>query len=329
MDHGDDLLHNQVKQSNFALFCTPAINLFPKRPDRIHVSDRKMEFHVVPDRTQPLGFEVYQVTQVEGLETANDEGQVFWPLYSCSSPDGAIERPSGYFVVRRERRSLSERERRSGPRTDYRGCEMFLSLVDTEHPPYNGRLQQLSIDTLCTNRDVPVLLDKLGKLDFNLDSGEPVKRVTCLTRPTPPRPSFAEGELAWRLVSHLTLNYLSLSNTGSGGAKGLQSLLKLYSDSNDRRVQQQVEAVTSVVCTPIVDYLPSPGPPAIGRGLEVSLTFDEDGFRGTGCYLLACVLEHFFAKYVSVNTFTQTVLHTLQRGEIKRWPVRIGSRQTI
>jgi type VI secretion system protein ImpG len=52
-------------------------------------------------------------------------------------------------------------------------------------------------------------------------------------------------------------------------------------------------------------------------------------FAGTGVFILGAVLEQFFAKYVSLNSFTETVIKTLQRGEIIRWPAQKGRRQTI
>jgi type VI secretion system protein ImpG len=72
-----------------------------------------------------------------------------------------------------------------------------------------------------------------------------------------------------------------------------------------------------------------PGPTTFGRGLEISLTCDEGAFEGSGVFLLGAVLERFFAKYVSINSFTETVLRTVQRGEIMRWPARTGLRPTI
>src|SRR6185295_16599603 len=53
---GDPTLESVVDASNLALFCTPAVNLFQKRADRIHVSDSAHEYHVVADRTRPLDF---------------------------------------------------------------------------------------------------------------------------------------------------------------------------------------------------------------------------------------------------------------------------------
>jgi type VI secretion system protein ImpG len=48
-----------------------------------------------------------------------------------------------------------------------------------------------------------------------------------------------------------------------------------------------------------------------------------------GVFLLGAVLERFFSKYVSINSFTETALKTVQRGEIARWPARIGRRPLI
>ena len=42
------------------------------------------------------------------------------------------------------------------------------------------------------------------------------------------------------------------------------------------------------------------------RGLEIELHFDESFFEGTSVYLLAAVLERFFRKYVTINSFTET-----------------------
>jgi type VI secretion system protein ImpG len=65
------------------------------------------------------------------------------------------------------------------------------------------------------------------------------------------------------------------------------------------------------------------------RGLEVTVTCDEEAFQGTGVFLLGAVLECFFAKYVSLNAFTETVVKTINRGEIMRWPLSLGRRHTL
>jgi type VI secretion system protein ImpG len=65
------------------------------------------------------------------------------------------------------------------------------------------------------------------------------------------------------------------------------------------------------------------------RGLEVSLLFDEAAFQGSGVIVLASVLERFLGRYVTLNSFTETVLRTQDRGEIARWPARLGGRSAL
>ena len=66
-----------------------------------------------------------------------------------------------------------------------------------------------------------------------------------------------------------------------------------------------------------------------GRGLEITLNLDESAFEGTGVFLLGMVLEQFFAQFVSINSFTETVLTSNDRGEIMRWPMRLGQRPLL
>jgi type VI secretion system protein ImpG len=226
---------------------------------------------------------------------------------------------------------LSERERRSGPRSHYVGSELFLTLVDPWEGPYQGEVRQLALDTLCTNRDLPLhmpLGNEAG--DFTLESGLTVKGVRCLVGPTRPRATAAEGEVAWRLVSQLSLNYLSLLDAPGGqGASAIRELLSLYGDTQDVRVRRQIDGVRSIAGRQIVDRVPGPGPMTFARGVEITLTGDEAAFQGVGVILLATVLEEFFARYVTVNSFTEMVLRTIERGEVMRWPARIGRRHAI
>ena len=135
--------------------------------------------------------------------------------------------------------------------------------------------------------------------------------------------------MAWRLVSHLTLNYLSLIDSDSErGAHALRDLLRLYCRLEDAATLKQIEAVRSIVSSPITRRLATPGPIAFGRGLEIILQFDEAAFEGAGVFLFGAVLEEFFAHYVSINSFTETVMKTSSR-EVMRCTARTGQRPTM
>lgn len=322
-------LEGRVETEHFALFCAPAINLFPKRADRIHLGEQVAEHHLVPDRTRPMDFEVYQVNSVTGIGAEGEEQEFlpFYATYDRLDPRGQ----QAFYTLQRSPRRLSSQQRRNGARSSYVGSEVFLSLVDAGEIPYRSDLKQLAVTTLCTNRDLPLHMPiGLSETDFSMTSGAPVHSVRCLAGPSAPRPSHAHGDTAWRLISHLSLNYLSLADSDARqGAVALRELLALYGDLAEAATRKQIDGVRSVRTTPITRRAPIPGPIAFARGLEVSVTLDEDAFEGTGIFLLGAVLEQFFAKYASINAFTETVVYSSERGEIMRWPARIGKRHTL
>jgi type VI secretion system protein ImpG len=331
LKRAEDDLENAVDAANFALHCTPAVNLFPRRADRINVSDRHSELHVVPDRTRPLDFEVYLIAGMTGYGSAAGSERPFRPFYASTDREADLGEGSGYYVVHRVRRPASARIRQRGPRSSYLGSEVYVSLVDPEAAPYGGDLRQLSVEIVCTNRDLPLQIPVgSGRGDFLLEVSAPVAEVTCLSGPTPPRPSWAEGEASWRLVSHLCLNYMSLVRDEEGrGATRLRDLLRLYGDLASPGLRKQVDGLIDVGARPIVRRVFTEGPVAFARGLEVELSFDESCFEGTGVFLMGAVLERFLARYVSINSFTETVISTRERGEITRWRPRVGRRHTI
>jgi type VI secretion system protein ImpG len=330
LDQNDVLTEDAFDASYFALFCTPAINLFPKRVDRIHLTDRVDASHVVPDRTRPMDYEVYSVSEVLGFGARGEVEQEFLPFYHSQDLAAGREHRA-YYTVQREPRVLSTEQKRHGARSSYVGHEVFLTLVDAFEAPYRHDLRQLAVSALCTNRDLPLHLPVgKGHTDFTMEMSAPVESVRCVAGPTKPQGTSPKGDTAWRLVSHLSLNYLSLIDTDPAqGAAGLRELLSLYGDFAEAAIKKQVEGVRSVGTRPVTRRLPSPGPVTYARGLQVAVTLEDAAFEGSGVFLLGAVLDRFFAKYVSINSFTETVVMSSERGEVMRWPARIGQRHTL
>ncbi len=331
LDAVDTQLENRVDETMFGLFCTPAINLFPKRIDRIALSDRESEHQVIADKTRMVEFEVFDLTRVEGIGSQPDEVYKFTPFYFNYDRD---LHSRAYYTLNRVPRTLSTREVQQGG-VRYPGSEVYISLVDGNNAPYRSDLQQLSITALCTNRHLPIQLPVgVGKTDFFLDINAPVVAIRALTSPTEPLPSMAEGELSWRVISHLTLNYLSLVNHNpTEGPAALREMLRLYAEhpntpQTNTSIKKLINGLLSVTSKPIVRRVLTPGPIAFARGLEVTVGVLEGEFSGNSAFLFGAVLERFFAKYVSINSFTETVLVS-ERGEIMRWTARPGARDVL
>ncbi len=328
-DRRDAELENIIDHQYFALNCAPVINLFPKRADRIHLSGREHEYHVLPDRTRPMDYEVWSVGDVMGYGSSADPEKEFHPFYA--SHDQTALGETAFFTMRREPRRLSAKQRKKGTRTSYVGSETFISIVDPNCAPFSSDLRQLAVATMCTNRDLPLIMPiGKGQTDFTLDTGAPVEAIRCVAGPTKPKPGFAGGDITWRLISHLSLNYLSLVDGSQGeGAHALRSLLTLYADEHDQAAMRQIEGVRNIRTRSVNERIPTGGPIAFGRGLEVTLTCDETAFEGIGVFLIGEVLKEVFAKYVSVNSFTKTVLESTERGEVMRWTPKIGQVQIL
>jgi len=330
LDRSEPVLASAFGPDQFALFATPAVNLFAKSSDRINLNEYAPEHHVVPDRMRPLDFEIFSVRSVEGFGADGGAPMPFLPFYAANDLSRNPEHRA-YYMLRREPRQLSGRARRMGPRSSYLGHEVYISLVDPDQAPYPAGLRQLGLELLCTNRDLPLSMP-VGKqtTDFTITVSAPVDSIRCLVGPTAPRPCRSDGDYAWRFISHLGLNYLTLVDTDAlHGAAALRELLRLYVPSPTSVPARQLEGLTSIACHPIVRRIPGAGPIAVGRGLELMLTIDESPFGGAGAILLAAVLDRFFAKYVSINAFTETVLRNPERGEVMRWPMRLGLRPVL
>ena len=323
-------LDNALDASQFRLNCTPVVNLFPRALDRIHVAPHDTEHHVVPDRSRPMDFEIFTVDRVVGVGSGGESLAEVLPLYSTEHRTSDSDAHS-YYTLQRRPRLASERQRRTGARTNYLGAECYLSVVDSRQRELTGEIRQLDVTAHCTNRDLPIGLG-FGKsrLEFAIEGGAPVRGARCIAGPTAPRPSPAFGDTAWRLIGQLSLNYLSLTDTDDEkGAEMLRHLLGLYADPNDPVARRQIEGVRSVNHRPVIRRIPGAGPITYGRGLQVSLLLDDASFEGLGTLRLAAVLEAFFGRYVSINSFVETRLVSASRGDIKQWPVRTGSRQIL
>jgi type VI secretion system protein ImpG len=314
----------------FALHCVPAINLFERRCDRVQIRHAQAEHHVVPDRTAPLDFEIYAIRDVVGISASGEDDIPFAPFYSVDGFTPLGNDAPAYYTQIRRMRQRTQKEKLRGPRTTYLGADTFLDLVDPGHAPYRSDLAQLSVRALVTNRDLPLLLSSGDPDQFHLPTGGPVAKILTPIPPTRPRPTIAQGEVAWRLISHLSLNYLSICDTeGGSGASALRELLGIYAPVGDRIIKGQIEGITAIRSRPKVRRVRDEVLSTAVRGLEVTIECDETAFEGASVYVLGQMLDRFLQKYVAINSFVECALVTQQRGEVARWAPRVGKRQIL
>ncbi|MDK9695586.1 MAG: type VI secretion system baseplate subunit TssF [Siculibacillus sp.] len=329
-----------VNASSFALNAAPAVNLFEMTTDRLQIKRSQAEYHVVPDRSRPIDFEPHRLLDVFAHYGDSSEKVPVLPLYSAPrDPKQANSRLR--YTVRRLSRRRTGQERRLGSASDYIGTEMFLSFLEPATLGDAAGVTELSIRALCSNRHLTETLPVgTGGADFHFldDSDQP---LACIAGPTPPRTPIgghlrsrgetaSAGSVTWRLINMLSFNQLGLVGHAAGrNAQALREILGLFADMKEASVERRIDGIRSVESRPIVRRIRRDGGTGAARGLEVTVTVDEKSFEGSGAFLLGAVLDRFFAEYVSVNNFTQTVIRSIDRGEIMRWPVRLGTRRPL
>lgn len=326
-DHTVPILEKSVNAMTFRLGCTPIVNLFSQTAESMPLAAEKADYRLVPDATHPRGLEVYSVDAVRVTQPADGTARELLPFFSVRHPQ-APERPSTYWYSSRAA-SLAEHDA---------GTFVDVHLVDLDGLPLVPGGSALEVSTTCTNRDVPNELRLAGTaVSFELEAAAPLSRTRCLRPVTPPlRPKERRGRY-WHLVSHFSLNPLSLAND-TKGREALQEILGLYDFSDPDAGQQQLAAVTrqfidgitEVSSQRVIGRLTGARRSSFCRGLEVALTFAEDKYPGVGVFLFASVLERFLALYVSSNSFVQLVARKSPQEEpFKRWPPRPGDLESL
>lgn len=329
-----------VKPEVFALYAAPAINLFEKTTDRLPVKTGLHEYNVVPDRGRPLDYEPHRIISVHAHRLGGREKLAVPPLYGASL-DGAPAADRLAYAVRRLPRRRTAAERRYGTASDYVGTDMYLAITSPLGTSDEDRFVELSVRALCSNRHLPELLPVgTGGGDFRLLNDTELE-VGCIAGPTRPREpvvsqrrgrteTWSTGATVWRLLNLLSLNHLGLVQDKAGGdARMLKETLFIFADIADGTAERRIWGIRSVASRPVVRRVQRRDGAGVARGLEITVTFDEKAFEGSGIFLIGAVLDRFFAEYSHLNQFTQTVVRSSERGEVMRWPPRLGLRRQL
>lgn len=326
--HFDILIHLKdvtppaapITAETFRLGCAPIVNLFSRMSDPLYLSQQKYEYQVIPDVHRQSATEVYSIDSVVTSDPRTNTTRKFSPFYSLKHAYGEQSEKSFWYA-----------SRQASQRPDDDGTEMYLSLVDINFNPRVPAAEILNVTTTCTNRDLPGRLAFGGKeSDFEVEGTALLSRVRCLTKPTetirPPLRRAAQ----WRLISHLNLNYLSLVNGENGTPEALQEMLHLYNFDDSAAARKQILGIMSVESRKIVRQIGGHIGAGFVRGIETTVTLDEENFVGSGMFLFACVLDRFLGLYASVNSFNQLALKTLQREEtVRLFPARAGEQELL
>ena len=326
----------RLDKDQFGLHVVPAVNLFEETASQIRLDERRTEYVVTPDSSPLTHYEIHYITQVHAFYPGISTKVDVHPLYAV--PAGEMNpRQALYYTSRTRPRRATEKEKRFGSRQRYRGTETFLTLYEPPDAKEGSRAQRLQIRTICSNRHLPEYLPiAQSKDDFHMCDDVSVS-LACVAGPTPPRAALTEiekdaayrtttGDNYWRLISYLQLSQFALDSTdSSAAADSLRELLSLFADISDNITETQLQGLKKVETRPIVRSILRGDGYHAARGIEVRIVFDEAAFEGSGIMMLGAVLDRFLAEHATINSFTQTIVSSEDRGDIITWPPRTGT----
>jgi type VI secretion system protein ImpG len=310
------ILESGVNADTIRLGCTPIINLFPLTSEPVPLTQRQQEYIVVPDARRRAVTSIYSVDEVVAVTPGAAEPLRFEPFYSFRH--GREDGGQLFWHARRRPTAWSRDE----------GTDVYLSFVDSSSRMVHPDMDAVTARLTCYNADLPSRLpfgDARG--DFEMPGGGPITRIVTLVKPTAVvQPPLGKPQL-WRLISQLSLNYISLEE---GGAESIRELLRLHNIAETRSAEKQIEGIHAVRSQPMHARIASEHGITFARGHRVEIDFDEDLFAGGGVYLLASVLERFLGLYVSMNSFCVLAARSLQRKTLLReWAPRAGRKALL
>ncbi len=301
----------------FRLNCTPIVNLFERHSEPIRFDQHSTEYALVADYRNEAGTEIHSVLEMLGIAPGDSDPRPFEPYYSFRyHPRG--DEPHGFWHARREvptRKGLS-------------GTDVWVSFLDRDYTPVRPADLTIYARVLCTNRDVAERVPAAAALQLE-EAMPAVYQVSCLTKPTAEIDPPLGGPTLWMLVSHLSLNHLSLTS-GPEGVKALRSLLKLYRSASGARSDAEINGIKDMETRSVMRRMTTDQGRGFVRGTEVVITFDERMFAGASPFAMSMVLNRFLGLYATVNSFTQLVIRSVQRqGDWYTWAPQSGHQRVL
>lgn len=303
-----------VSKNTFRLGCSPVVNLFEQVAEPILMEQKRFEYRIVADARREEALDIFSVDDVVGVMSGSTETIPFQPFFSHRHSGSGGPAQTFWHSTRK----LSTwRENKAS--------DVYITFVDLTGSKKTPDKDTVTIRLTCSNGELPSRLpfgNEEG--DFQLGTGGPITRIVALTKPTEALQPPSQHGLLWRLVSKLSLNYLSLVTEG---ADAFREILRLHNFTGSISADKQIDGILNLRSEPHFARLSSPQGVTFARGTRVEMELDEEQFAGTGAYTFAAVMDVFLGLYTSMNSFSQLVVRTRQRKRVlKQWAPRAGQK---
>lgn len=303
----DDLASKRlgIDQNHFCLGCTPIINLFHKTSEPLRLDYKSTAYRLVADYRREEITEIHSIVELRVAQQGSVESRRVDPYFSFNHHSAQQDQKIFWYARRDEAAAVN-----------VTGTDIYLSLVDFGFNPQEPADQIIYAQLMCTNRNLAQQVPQAAILES--DAGA-AANIYCLMMPTPTIYPPLEGDTQWRLISHLSLNHISLT-AGEDRVEALKEMLYLYASLSQPRNIREIDNLLGLHTQPVTRRFSNEAWRGFAQGTHIELTFDPEGFGEGGAFLFSAVLNSFFRLYASVNSFTELAVKTSnQEGIWKQW----------
>ncbi|MBP8185093.1 MAG: type VI secretion system baseplate subunit TssF [Pseudomonas sp.] len=295
---------------NVRLYCTPVVNLFSHDAIPIRLDGKQDQYLLQPAEFDSAHCAVFSVDRVTGWKPGGSGYEEYVPFESFEH-DASFDVPHArpHYSVRQQSSLLGD------------GLETYLSFGLRNQEQH----ETLSIELTCTNQDLPRQL-RLGDICLPCEETPEFLSFRNISAVTASYAPPLHRDFLWKLISNMSLNYLSLANV-----EALKVILETYDlpryyDQHAEKVSRRLLDGLKNISHQHVDRLHR-GLPI--RGVRTELSINPEGYVGEGdLFLFASVLNEFFALYASLNSYHELRVKSTQ-GEVYQWTPRMGQQPLL
>lgn len=286
--------YSELNLANFKLFATPVVNLFEKQAEPQKINHQRLEYPLISDAHHPEYYQVYSVSEMSLIREKIDKEQVaqqVLPFFAMSHyrHNGA----QFYYHLQPDTASTQK-------------SDLKFSLVSRSLEPQNISSDFISTQLLCCNRDLPYESYNKDHNALSLNDSQLARRGLLLKRPSLPYSFKQSQKEQWRIISHLSLNNLSLMK--GDAVTHLKELLELYNlpgSKENRLIIESIQSIDFSLSQKLLDHKPFP---LFVRGVRATVRMNNEVFHGSSLYVFAQLLNHIFNLKVQMNSYVEMII---------------------
>lgn len=286
--------YSELNAANFKLFATPIVNLFKKQAEPQKINHKRMEYPLITDAHHPEYYQAYSILKMNMVREKSDQDQVFYPVLPFFAMSHYHQDKVQFFY------SLNPEQMKN------KHQELNYSVISRALEPHATQSDFISTEILCTNRELPYESYNKDQNALTLNDSNLARRALMLKRPSIPYYFEQNKKEQWRIISHLSLNNLSLMK--GDAVSHIKELLALYNLSKSKENQIIIDTIKNIQFSTTQKLVESKPFPLFVRGLKVEVEVDAEVFRGHSLYIFSQLLTHVFNLKVNMNSFVDVII---------------------